>query len=189
VTCVLRVITFDQVKMVSGSMTTYPPDRRRQWRLCLVTLGTGASALIIAFAWRSPHAADSVDFRWVNMILIVIGILFLPVGLLLLQALVRHVPRLILDEEKLTLRSIYRTSSVKWEDLGIFVPDFKQAPPRSIISATARIPRPAAGRWWVRSSVRNSVEIPNAFLVPLEVILDDIAARNLSRSQAQKKIG
>jgi hypothetical protein len=116
----------------------------------------------------------------------VIGILFLPVGLLLLRALVRGVPRLTLDEEKLTLRSVYRKSSVEWDNLGNFVPNFQLGPPYNRInSATARILQPATGRWWVRKYV----EIPNAFLVPLEAILCDIAARNPQQPQGAKKDG
>jgi hypothetical protein len=162
-------------------MTTYLPNRRRQWRLCLFTLGIGTSALIMALASQPRHASTGVDYRWLSPGLIVIAILFLPVGLVVLQALVRGVPRLTLDEDKLTFRSVYRTSSVRWEDLGIFVPNFRHGPPYyRPISATARILRPAAGGW----RVRKSVEVSNAFLTPLEVILEDIAARNPPQRQS-----
>jgi hypothetical protein len=160
--------------MDSNPNMTYRPDRRRQWRLCLVTLCVGGVALTMAVNGHH-HAAAYGETRWLYPVLVVMGILFIPVGLLQLQAIIRGVPRLSLNKDGLTFGSMYRTSSIKWADLGVFTRNFRKGTPDfRLTSATARILRPTRDRRWGR----NSIEIPNAFEVPLEAILDDIARRN-----------
>ncbi len=94
---------------------------------------------------------------------------FLVLCLCLGALLIRGAPRLTISREKLVLRTLFRTRSVAWSNLGPFTVVTENKGLRSERPGSASAPilaGPGSGK---------RITIPNAFTVPLATILDVIA--------------
>jgi rhomboid protease GluP len=99
------------------------------------------------------------------------GVLIL-IGLRVLLAILRGVPRLTVDEQGLVMQSLFGTRPVAWERLGTFSLAIAYAGRRgrTRYKAIAPILDPSG------NPTRRSFSIPDAFEVPVATLLDDLRA-------------
>ncbi len=145
----------------------YRPKRRARLVCAALFLGIGLPVLGLQ-EWLFRHAVSVVGGPDPALRP---GSWFLTaLGLVLLAAVLRDSPRLTIRPDGLTLRTLFRTTTVPWERLGPFtlVVANKGKRRERLLSARAPVTPEAGGR------VRRFV-LANAFTMPLPAILEVVA--------------
>src|ERR1700677_1263593 len=153
--------------MDSAPTITYGPKRGTERRTCFVLLGVATGLAILALLGAGPRQLESS-----------FAVGFLVSALAMLQAIFRNVPRLTLDHDGLTERSLSGIISARWSELGAFtlVERTGSALGLPLLSAWAPIVQPEPGR----RSGETAISLQNLYDVPLDTILNDIAARHVA---------
>lgn len=158
---------------VEQSVVYLPKRGRRLWYSIGALIIGG---LLAVGEWRKPflHAAGSSAPLSRNLVVDLGAAALLFSGLLTLLAIIRGVPRLTMNSERLVLQTRFRTTSVPWDRLGPFTTTIFNKGLRGEKLLNARAPiliSPARFRLGKRY-----VSIPNAFEAPFATVLRDLSS-------------